>query len=392
MNTTYKKVDPYLFSLVTTCGVQKPISCVIYANNYQGVKKFFSGFKFFNDQNFYEYPFIKAFGIKLMPDKINKVAQNKHIKYVTASTKVFAQINVAKKVTNINSLHEKGYLGKGVTMAIIDTGVTPHLDFVFPENRIVMFKDFIKNKNKPYDDNGHGTFVTGVASGNGLISNAKYSGVAPLTNIISLKTLDSKGETGAFTILQAMQWVYDNHKKYNIKVVCMSFGSNPLGGSDPLSMGAEALWHEGITVVAAAGNSGPDNSSIKSPGTSARIITVGALDDKRKTNGKFASNDFAVADFSSRGPVANIFKPDILAPGVNLTSTSNDIDENYTKLSGTSVATPIIAGLCCLIIEKYPDITPDEIKGLLINNSKPISNDKNSEGYGLIDAEELFDL
>ena len=390
MERFLNKVDPYLFGLVKTCKNEGDISCIIYANDYDRVKSFLNSFGSDNIK-FFEYPFIKAFGVKLLPDKIKNMAQNEHIKYISASTKVFAQIDIAKKVTHITDLQNKGYLGKGVTLAIIDTGIRPHLDFVYPNNRIILFKDFIKNNKKPYDDNGHGTFVAGVACGNGLISHQKYSGVAPLASIISLKTLDKNGETGAFSILQAMQWVYDNHKKYNIKVVCMSFGSNPMSGRDPLSMGAEALWHKGITVVAAAGNSGPDNSTIKSPGVSSRIITVGALDDKRTGSGTFKKQDFEVADFSSRGPVFNFIKPDILAPGVNLKSTSHKKKGFYTSLSGTSVATPIIAGLCCLIIEKYPNIKPDEIKGLLIKNSYPIKNDKNSEGYGLIDASKLFD-
>ena len=163
----------------------------------------------------------------------------------------------------------------------------------------------------------------------------------------------------------------------------MSFGSTPIGSGDPLTLGAEALWRKGITVVAAAGNSGPDNKSIMSPGVSPRIITVGALDDKRDGTNKFVKSEFEIAEFSSRGPAFNFYKPDIK-------STSNISENFYTTLSGTSVATPIIAGLCCLLIEKYKNIKPDEIKALLIKNSYPIINDRNQEGYGLIDASNLL--
>jgi len=386
METYLHKVDPYLYQLVNACEDKNEVSCIIYAHHYDRVKRFFQNAPYCKSLT--EYPFIRAFGIIVVKNKIDTLAQNENIQYITASTKVFAQINIAKKVTHIEKLNKQGFLGKGVTIAIIDTGILPHLDFVTPNNRI---RDFTKNKLKPYDDNGHGTFVAGIAAGSGLISNLKYSGVAPKTNIISLKTLDSNGETTAFGVLEAMQWVFDNSTKYNIKVVCMSFGSNPLSGRDPLSIGAEALWHKGITVVAAAGNSGPDNKSIKSPGISSRIITVGALDDHRNEKGIYKSTDFDVADFSSRGPAFRFLKPDLLAPGVNLTSTSNKKKEFYTQLSGTSVATPIIAGLSCLMVEKYPQITPDQIKGLLIKNAYPVINDKNAEGYGLIDASKLLD-
>jgi len=389
MEKFLNKVDPYLYQIVNTCEEKKEVSCIIYAHDYLRVKSFFENTPYC--KNLIEYPFIRAFGLNIIKNKIPLLAQNENIQYITASTKVFAQINVAKKVTHIEKLNKNGYLGKGVTIAVIDTGILPHLDFVSPNNRIILFKDFVKKRKKIYDDNGHGTFVTGIAAGSGLISGSKYMGVAPKSNIISLKTLDENGETTAFNILEAMQWIFDNHKKYNIKVVCMSFGSNPMSGRDPLSMGAEALWSQGITVVAAAGNSGPEHSSIKSPGISSRIITVGALDDKRNENGIFQKKNFDVADFSSRGPAFRFLKPDLLAPGVNLTSTSYKPKEFYTRLSGTSVATPIIAGLSCLLIEKYPHITPDIIKGLLIKNAYPIVNDKNAEGYGLIDAEHLFD-
>jgi serine protease AprX len=389
MEPYLKKIDPYLYYFVNTCSEECEISCIIYAKNTRAVRAFFQNSPYC--KKFQEYPFIDAFGLTVLKNKLNTIAQNENIQYITASTKVFAQINIAKKVTKIEKLNKQGILGRGVTIAIIDTGILPHLDFVTPNNRIICFKDFLSKKQKPYDDNGHGTFVAGIAAGSGLISSQKFAGVAPKANIISLKTLNHNGETSAFGILEAMQWVYDNHAKYNIKVVCMSFGSNPLSGKDPLSAGAEALWHKGITVVAAAGNSGPETKSIKSPGISSRIITVGALDDKRQENGVFLKEQFEVADFSSRGPAFRFFKPDLLAPGVNLISTSNKTSEFYTKLSGTSVATPIIAGLSCLLIEKYPHITPDQIKGLLITHATPIMNDKNAEGYGLIDATDLVE-
>lgn len=391
MKDYLEKIDPYLVGLVKTCKQKNDISCIVYASNYEKAKNYLKKSIMNDNLYFYDYPFMNAFGVKASLDDIYFLAKSSNVTYITASTKVFAQINIAKKVTHIDTLNEKGFYGRGVTIAIIDTGIKPHFDFVYPKNRILIFKDFLNSKEKPYDDNGHGTFVAGIACGSGIISNKKYAGVAPKANIIALKTLNEHGEAGAFSILEAMQWVYDNNEKYNIKVVCMSFGSNPMNGRDPLSIGAEALWKKGITVVAAAGNSGPDASSIKSPGISSRIITVGALDDKRGEKGTFLKKNFKVADFSSRGPAFRFVKPDLLAPGVNLTSTSQAKKEFYTHLSGTSVATPIVAGLCALMIEKYPQITPDEIKGLLIQNATPINYNKNEEGYGLIDANKLFD-
>ena len=170
-----------------------------------------------------------------------------------------------------------------------------------------------------------------------------------------------------------MQWVYENYKKYNISVVCMSFGAESSKKFDPLSKGAEALWKAGITVVAAAGNSGPNKETIKSPGTNPYIITVGALDIS-------ASN---VANFSSRGPTIYGHKPDLLAPAVNVISCNNKFLP-YTKMSGTSVATPIVAGVCAIIKSKYPNTTNNEIKKFLLSHCTKITGNVDTEGAGYL--------
>jgi len=151
---------------------------------------------------------------------------------------------------NLSNLTENKFFGKGVTICFIDTGIFPHFDFVFPKNKIIKFIDLINNKNEPYDDNGHGTFVAGICSGNGIFSCSR-KGVATDANIISIKALKSSGESNSNVILDAMQWVYENYKKYKISIVCMSFGADFLDKHDPLSKGAQALWnvqYEGLGV------------------------------------------------------------------------------------------------------------------------------------------------
>ncbi len=165
----------------------------------------------------------------------------------------------------------------------------------------------------------------------------------------------------------------------------MSFGSNPLNNNDPLLKGAEKLWNSGIIVVAAAGNSGPNEETIKSPGISSRIITVGALNDKRDRDENFNPKFFEIAEFSSRGPAFNYYKPDCVASGVNIKGLKND-KQLFTQMSGTSVATPIVAGVCALLCEKYPKITPNQMKIMLLNNCKALTKNHNIEGYGIIDC------
>lgn len=329
-----------------------------------------------NECEFFE--FINAAIFKLNNTKLKSIVSLDNVSYVSSVPEVSSLINLSKNFMNLNYFYSKSIYGKNVTIAVIDTGINAMLDFCIPQKRIIKFVDFINNQEQAYDDNGHGTFVSSVLLGNGLVSNGKFSGVAPKSNLISLKALDKKGESSALQILKAMQWVYDNCDRYKIKVVCMSFGSEPLDKNDPLVLGVEQLWKKGITVVAAAGNSGPESSTIKSPAISSKVITVGGLNDGRNGN-------VEPAQFSSRGPVGHIFKPDILAPAVDIVACNNSIigGKGYTIMSGTSVAAPMIAGVCALLYECYPKISPDEVKKFICRNAVKLCGRKNIEGYGM---------
>lgn len=368
------KIDTQLLDVVSTQG-NKKIECVIYANNFCNLKKIL------DNNNSIPLPFINAYAVKLDANKVYEYAKNNVVKYITKQSKVFAQIDVSRDILNVNKFYEQNYSGKGVTVAIIDTGISLHTDFTIAKKRIIKFVDLINDKNMPYDDNGHGTFVASILAGNGIASGGRYSGIAPECNIISIKALEKNGETSSSNILRAMQWIYDNKDKYNIKVVCMSFGSTPSGRNDPLQMGAEVLWNSGVTVVAAAGNSGPERESIKSPGISPKIITVGGIDDKR-VDGKYDIKSFEIAKFSSRGPAGYFYKPDCLAPAIDITGAS--VKGGYTTMSGTSVATPMVAGIATLMYSKNNQISPDQIKVKLLRNCKQIVFDRNQEGFGLV--------
>ena len=353
------------------------VDCIAYVENFVYAKRYL------NKKITKEFPFIKAFAIEIKRDEMIDLAGKTWLKFITKQSSVMALMNVAKQILSA----PENLTGNGVTICYIDTGIKPHIDFTLKDNRIIKFLDLINNKQTPYDDNGHGTFVAGVGSGNGIASNKKYEGIAPNSKIVSIKALNENGEASAIKILDAMQWVFDNYKKYNIKVVCMSFGSEPLGYNDPIMKGAEALWDKGIVVVAAAGNSGPEFQTIKSPGISSKIITVGGLNDNRLDDDSFNPNFYEIASFSSRGPALRRYKPDIVAPAVNINSCS--ITNFYTNLSGTSVATPMIAGLCALMLEKNSTLSPDAVKYKLISCSKAITFNKNLEGSGLPDFSKI---
>lgn len=184
----------------------------------------------------------------------------------------------------------------------------------------------------------------------------------------------------------------------------MSLGSTATQSykDDPVCMAVEKAWNSGIVVCIAAGNEGPQNNTIASPGIDPYVITVGAIDDKNSTN--FA--DFSIASFSSRGPtIDNIVKPDLLCPGTNiisLRSPNSTIDKqyknarvgsHYISLSGTSMATPVCSGLVALMLEAKNTLVPDDVKKALMNKGRLLPGlTNNDQGSGLADIEESIKI
>lgn len=293
-----------------------------------------------------------------------------NIKTNYENPKIYAQINNAKKVIQCDN---SKYTGKNITIAFLDTGICYIPDF---KGRILYFKDFINEQNTVYDDNGHGTHVAGIASSNG-----KYKGVAPNSNIIALKVLNSSGQGNASDVLAGIQWIADNKNKYNIRIANLSIGTADTIKNDPLIEAVEKLWNMGIVVVTAAGNNGPNPCTISSPGTSRKIITVGSSDDEKYNK-----------IFSGRGPTKEcIIKPDILAPGNNIIS-CKCMTGTYKKLSGTSMSTPIISGAVALLLEKVPNLKPDDVKYMLKLSSTSLNMPPNRQGWGLLNVDKLLNM
>lgn len=361
------KICKSLISEVEILNTENSKNVFVFSENFNKTKKFLDNYKYF----YTPYRFANCFYLPADSDDLNILSLQDEVCYIQTNTKVQA-LNSEQDFMNLSALTENKDFGQGQTICFIDTGIYPHLDFVLPKSKIVKFIDLVNKTETPYDDNGHGTFVAGVACGNGIFSHSNI-GIATQANIISIKALGKNGDSNSNVILDAMQWVYENHKAYNINVVCMSFGAESGENFDPLSQGAEALWKAGITVVAAAGNSGPKENSIKSPGNNPYIITVGALDMKNEQ----------IADFSSRGPTIYGHKPDLLAPAVDIISCNNKFLP-YTKMSGTSIATPIVAGVCAIIKSKYPNMTNTEIKKFLLSHCTKITGNIDTEGAGFL--------
>ena len=213
-----------------------------------------------------------------------------------------------RQMLGIEELHKRGLQGEGVAVAVLDSGITNHPDF---ENRIRVFKDFVSGRSRVYDDEGHGTHVTGIIAGSGKMSQGMMRGIAPKADIVSLKVLDSRGIGKESNVIEGIRWIIDNGKKYKIRVVNISFGTlgKDRGSNWRLLREVELLWDLGYVVVVAAGNNGPGPSSISTPGDSRKVITVGAANDniKMMVNGRMTMN------YSGRGPTMEcIQKPDVV--------------------------------------------------------------------------------
>ena len=273
------------------------------------------------------------------------------------------------------------YTGKGITAAILDTGIYPHIDF---GNRIVVFRDFISYRTRPYDDNGHGTHVAGILCGDGRASDGRHKGMAPECRIAALKVLDRYGNGNKENVLRAFRWLLRYHKQYQIRIVNISVGTTykTRYDHDALIRGVEELWDRGLVVVAAAGNLGPKPSSITAPGSSKKIITVGSSDLLEGKTG-----------VSGRGPTFDcVCKPDIVAPGDRIISCAPGSGKLYSVKSGTSMSTPLISGAIALKLEKNPDLTNMEIKMLLKESSDDLGLPKNQQGWGKFNCEKFLSM
>jgi serine protease AprX len=314
-----------------------------------------------------------------------------------------------------------GYSGAGVGVAVIDSGISPWHDdltntstkvFPYGDQRVQKFIDFVHGRTTPYDDNGHGTHVSGIIAGNGYDSYGEKTGIAPGANIISLKVIDENGQGTISSIIAALSWVATNATTYNIKVVNMSVGAGIYESywTDPLTLATKKITDKGITVVAAAGNMGKNAAGhlqfggITAPGNAPWVLTVGAS----STMGTLTRADDTMAGYSSSGPTRIDFeaKPDLVAPGtgtVSLAAPGSTLfaekaqyllagskptgSKPYLTLSGTSMAAPVVSGTIALMLQANPNLTPNLIKAILQYTSQVYQGyDTLRQGAGFLNS------
>lgn len=271
-------------------------------------------------------------------------------------------------------------------------GIAPHPDF---QNKVLAFRDFVNGQEVIYDDNGHGTHVCGTMAGSGISSKGVYGGVAPECDLIVLKVLNQKGNGNVTEVMKAFRWLLENQKRYQIRVVNISVGMQPqseLREEEKLINGVEALWDAGMVVVAAAGNLGPKEGTITTPGDSKKIITVGSSDDQYyiEQGGEQRKH------YSGRGPTKEcVCKPDVVAPGSYIRSCNAKFvkqrGQPYVIKSGTSMATPVVSGAIADLLCKYPQMSNVEVKLKLRQSCTDMGVDWNRQGWGQLNLKKLLE-
>jgi serine protease AprX len=291
-----------------------------------------------------------------------------------------------------------GYTGKGVTVAVIDSGVdagNPDLKFgekTIQNVKLLVGNDifggepvYLENVENTDTSSGHGTHVAGTIAGTGSASSGRYKGVAPDAKLVGISTGEGLSILWA---LEGFDYVLDKREEFNIRVVSNSWGTTgEYSPNDPVNVASKKAHDAGITVVFAAGNEGPDNNTLNPYSVAPWVIGVAA-----------GTKDGKLADFSSRGvPGDDLLHPTLTAPGVNIVSARsrsgtvmNGLDATddallippeylpyYTTASGTSMATPHVSGVAALMLEANPALSPDLVKEVLVQTAKPM------EGYGL---------
>lgn len=305
------------------------------------------------------------------------------------------------EIVRSKPLWDKGITGKGMNVALIDTGVyAGHPDLA---GRVVHCEDLSHEAGTAAhcaDTFGHGTFMAGLIAGNGASSSGRYKGAAPEANIVSVKLAGFDGATDVSHVLAGIQWTVAHKDKYAIRAMNLSLGTDSAQSYNlsPLNFAVQKAWKAGIVVVVSGGNTGPDYKTVTKPADDPYVITVGSANSEGTTD----IGDDRVPGYSSRGPTRadGVPKPDVVAPGVHTISlrspgsaidqkfcTTACVGDNYFRGTGTSMSAATTTGIIAQVLQNKPSLDPDQVKYRIVNTARKIATtDKYVAGKGIVDA------
>lgn len=328
--------------------------------------------------------------LQVPADKLADLSAIPGVRWVTPNARVVATglttvSNTFASTVHAPTLWNMGLQGDGVTVAVLDTGIADNRDL--PSSVVSQYAGSFPDG---VDRMGHGTAVAGLIVG--ASPNGSFRGIAPRARLLSVKVLGDDGSGTVADVLNGLEWVNQNRREYNIRVVNLSLTAGVVDSykKNPINAAVEALWFNGVVVVAAAGNRGTADMAVATaPGNDPFAITVGSTDDR----GTADITDDILASFSSRGATLDGFtKPDLTSPGAHVVTTlapNSQVEANATswfvggdlvQMSGTSLSAPMVSGAAALLLQARPSLTPDQVKWLLTKSSRRYPNQPDNAG------------
>ncbi len=312
--------------------------------------------------------------------------------------------SIAEDTIGADEFWDEGYYGKGIDIALIDSGVVP-VEGLSGSGKIINGPDLSfesqSDKLRYLDTYGHGTHLAGIIAGDDGTSGG-FKGIAPAARIVNLKVANYEGAVDVSQVIAAIDWVVQHRKDngLNIRVINLAYGTDSTQSPklDPLSFAVEQAWRAGIVVVVAGGNDG-NASILRNPAFNPNVIAVGASDSNHTAE---PGNDY-VATFTNCGSGERYI--DVLAPGrsiISLRNPGSSADVNYPDArigdrfflgSGSSQASAVVSGAAALILNKYPQATPDEVKAYLMASGRPLKTEaKYCSVAHLVDLEDIAEF
>jgi len=356
---------------------------------------------------------LNAFATEVDAATLYKLANHANVKWISPDGEVessaimpekreiayTAQGSTTRAIRSMNvpNLWTLNHTGKGIGVAVIDSGIDPFADLITPTSRLLASVDLDGDAvNAPNtDDYGHGTHVASVIAGSGVSTG--YMGVAPEANIINVKVANNRGQAKVSAVVAGMEWVLKNKATYNIRIVNLSLNTTWVESyhTSPIDAAAEILWFNQIVVVTSAGNKGAN--AVYAPANDPFVITVGAVANQ----GTDMLIDDVVGNFSSYGPTESGFnKPDVMAHGFGIygiAAKNSYLYNNYPDfrlgqngfmMSGTSAAAPLVSGVVALMLHANPNLNPDQVKFRLMQTASSLwrGYSRQKAGSGQVDA------
>lgn len=331
---------------------------------------------------------------------INRLLEFPEVEYICFDEYLFL-CGISVTTANKAKLNNKNIKnkGRGIGVAIIDSGVYPHQDLINPYNRIASFIDLINNYKFPYDDNGHGTSIAGIIAANGNKSNGLYTGIAPESKIYSYKAFDQSGKGYISDILYAMKLILNEGDKGNVKVLCMPFELLKYNSfiQNMFNKMVSLVNSKNITCVLPSGSNINADGSLTGIALNNNCITVSGYD---------SNSNIKPYLYSSAGPAKKSTKPNLCAACVNIVSLNSDtnyiseregmklypskLDTSYNTFTGTSLAAAFVSGVCALIYSDNESLTPKDVASLLKVSCEPLDMPQNYQGDGIINIKSII--